>query len=77
MGGLFFFQQLHRGQDQENVLAGARNAIGGLFSMLTLYNKKSSANGTLKWAKLYENKQIIYNQSMMLIQDQLPSKEIE
>ncbi len=52
-------------------------SMGYAEAMLTLYNKKSSANGTLKWAKLYENKQIIYNQSMMLIQDQLPSKEIE
>ncbi len=52
-------------------------SMGYAKAMLTLYNKKSSANGTLKWAKLYENKQIIYNQSMMLIQDQLSSKEIE
>lgn len=29
--------------------------------MLTLYNKKSSSNGTLKWAKLYENKTVVYD----------------
>lgn len=32
-------------------------SIGYAEAMLTLYNKKSSSSATLKWAKLYENKQ--------------------
>lgn len=31
-------------------------SMGYAEAMLTLYNKKGSANGTLKWAKLYENR---------------------
>lgn len=38
-------------------------SMGYAEAMLTLYNKKSSSNGTLKWAKLYENKRVIYKQS--------------
>lgn len=38
-------------------------SLGYAEAMLTLYNKKSSSNGTLKWAKLYENKRAIYNQN--------------
>lgn len=34
-------------------------SMGYAEAMLTLYNKKSSSKGTLKWAKLYENKQVI------------------
>ena len=52
-------------------------SMGYAEAMLTLYNKKSSANGTLKWAKLYENKQVIYNQSIMSMQNQLPLEETE
>lgn len=37
-------------------------SMGYAEAMLTLYNKKGSANGTLKWAKLYENKRVIYDQ---------------
>lgn len=36
-------------------------SIGFAEAMLNLYNKKGSANGTLKWAKLYENKEVICN----------------
>ena len=52
-------------------------SMGYAEAMLTLYNKKSSANGTLKWAKLYENKQVIYNQSIMSMQNKLPLEETE
>lgn len=38
-------------------------SLGYAEAMLMLYNKKSSSNGTLKWAKLYENKRAIYNQN--------------
>ncbi len=31
-------------------------SMGYAEAMLGLYNKKGSSNGTLKWAKLYENK---------------------
>lgn len=37
-------------------------SMGYAEAMLTLYNKKSSSNGTLKWAKLYENKRAFLNQ---------------
>ncbi|MCM1183464.1 MAG: hypothetical protein NC337_08825 [Roseburia sp.] len=40
-------------------------SMGYAEAMLTLYNKKSSVKGTLKWAKLYENKQGLENQSTM------------
>lgn len=37
-------------------------SMGYAEAMLTLYNKKSGSNGTLKWARLYENKRVIHNQ---------------
>lgn len=39
-------------------------SMGYAEAMLTLYNKKSSTKGTLKWAKLYENKREICSQNL-------------
>ncbi len=75
-----FVEKVGRSSPREiSRIAKERKAgsIGYAEAMLTLYNKKGSANGSLKWAKLYENKQIIDNQSAMLIQEQLPPEEIE
>lgn len=36
-------------------------SMGYAEAMLTLYNKKNGSNGTLKWAKLYENRVDNYN----------------
>lgn len=52
-------------------------SMGYAEAMLTLYNKKSSFNGTLKWAKLYENKQVIYSQSVMPAESQVSLGEAE
>lgn len=52
-------------------------SIGYAEAMLTLYNKKSSSNGTLKWAKLYENKQTIYTQGVIPVHQQEILQETE
>lgn len=50
-------------------------SIGYAEAMLTLYNKKSTTKGTLKWARLYESKRIACDQDMMSVQDQLSQEE--
>lgn len=52
-------------------------SIGYAEAMLTLYNKKSSSNGTLKWAKLYENKQTIYTHGAIPVHQQEILQETE
>lgn len=75
-----FVEKVGRSSPREiSRIAKERKAgsMGYAEAMLMLYNKKSSANRALKWAKLYENKQIVYNQSVMSKRNQLSAKEIE
>lgn len=52
-------------------------SMGYAEAMLTLYNKKSSSNGTLRWAKLYESKQFIYKQEVMPTENPVSSEEAD
>lgn len=59
-----FVEKVGRSSPREiSRIAKERKAgsMGYAEAMLLLYNKKSSANGTLKWTKLYENRRMVYN----------------
>ena len=52
-------------------------SMGYAEAMLTFYNKKSTSKSTLKWAKLYESRGTVYDQSLLPAQDQLSPEEDE
>ena len=75
-----FVEKVGRSSPREiSRIAKERKAgsIGYAEAMLTLYNKKSSANGTLKWARLYENKPVINERSRLPMEGQLSITEVE
>ena len=75
-----FVEKVGRSSPREiSRIAKERKAgsIGYAEAMLTLYNKKSSANGTLKWARLYENKPVINERSRLPVEGQLSITEVE
>ena len=52
-------------------------SMGYAEAMLIFYNKKSTSKSTLKWAKLYESRGTVYDQSLLPAQDQLSPEEDE
>ena len=52
-------------------------SMGYAEAMLTFDNKKSTSKSTLKWAKLYESRGTVYDQSLLPAQDQLSPEEDE